>query len=221
MNRPIDRIKEIAEDCDMTLTEMERVIGASKGVLTRAASKGTNIQLRWLEAIAEKFPAWNAEWIIAGKGKPTDVEVSIAVKKSEFPQQEYEIPLLDLDASAGFSSVDALGDNSRRTLTLPKCDGAITIVGKSMDPTIHDGDIAVFDMVNSPSSIRPDGIYIVQYTDEDNDVHLTVKRVKRSPEGKSYIRLSADNPEYGYEDVPLESISRVAKVLYTITKLSY
>ncbi|MDE6810129.1 MAG: S24 family peptidase [Muribaculaceae bacterium] len=159
-------------------------------------------------------------WLLTGEGEMMSNEEGI-YENVPASEKSYEIPLLDLDASAGFSSVDALGDNSRRTLTLPKCDGAITIVGKSMDPTIHDGDIAVFDMVNSPSSIRPDGIYIVQYTDEDNDVHLTVKRVKRSPEGSTYIRLSADNPEYGYEDVPLKSISRVAKVLYTITKLSY
>ena len=50
MGKTIDRIKEIADSNDITLTEMERIIGASKGVLTRAASKGTNIQLRWLPA---------------------------------------------------------------------------------------------------------------------------------------------------------------------------
>lgn len=106
-------------------------------------------------------------------------------------------------------------------LTLPKCDGAINIVGHSMEPMIHDGDIAVFDMIHSPASIRPDGIYIVQYVDEYDYTHLTVKRIKRSPKGSEYIRLSSDNEEYGYEDVPLRSISKVAKVLFTITKLSY
>ena len=211
MNSVKDRIILFIQHIGLSVRRFEQHANLSNGAVSKM---GNNPRASIVENIIEAFPQLNREWLLTGEGEMYADQTSIV-------QSGYEIPLLDLDASAGFSSVDALGDNSRRTLTLPKCDGAITIVGKSMDPTIHDGDIAVFDMVNSPSSIRPDGIYIVQYTDEDNDVHLTVKRVKRSPEGKSYIRLSADNPEYGYEDVPLKSISRVAKVLYTITKLSY
>lgn len=131
------------------------------------------------------------------------------------------IPLLDLDASAGFSLVDAVEGGSARTLTLPHCDGAMSVRGHSMEPEIHDGDIAAFVMIPSAASIRPDGVYIVQYDDEDGFNHITIKRTKRSPLGERYVRLASVNDEYGYEDVPLASISRVAKVRYTISQLSY
>lgn len=210
MNTAKERILHFLTTENISVRQFELAAGLSNGYMRQLRSMPSQDKL---SAIAKAYPNLNIDWVLTGK---EGMYNSSAVDKPA-----YEIPLLDLDASAGFSMVDAVGDNSRRMLSLPKCDGAITIVGKSMEPTIHDGDIGVFDMVNSPSSIRPDGIYIVQYADEEGDMHLTVKRVKRSPEGNTHIRLSADNPEYGYEDVPVKSIARVAKVLYTINRLSY
>lgn len=222
MCKIISRIRDIADNEGITLAAVERTIGASKGVLSRALTNNTDIQAKWIEAVVENYPQYSPEWLLTGVGpmiKTTQTKQIQPVPTGITSQ--YEIPLLDLDASAGFAMIDAVGDNTRRTISLPRCDGAINIVGQSMEPMIHDGDIAVFDLVHSPTSIRPDGVYIVQYTDADNCTHITVKRVKKSPLGNSYVRLAADNADFGYEDVPLSSIFRVAKVLYTITKLSY
>lgn len=152
MEKPIDRIKEIAETNEITLTEMERIIGASKGVLTRAASKGTNIQLRWLEAIAEKFPVWNAEWIITGKGKPTDIEVQIEVKDNT-PKISYTegVPYYDEDFLLGFEEIGTPNsENLDFLIKMPGYEKATlwcNASGHSMEPKINNGGIIALQRV--------------------------------------------------------------------------
>lgn len=73
------RIKQIALNEGITIGALERIIGASKGVLSRAIANGTDIQSKWLEAIVENYPQYSAQWILKGVGdmlqaKPTDTQ---------------------------------------------------------------------------------------------------------------------------------------------------
>lgn len=62
------RIQEIATNEGINITSMERVIGASKGVLSRAIKQGTDIQSKWLKAIVENYPLYSATWLLTGEG---------------------------------------------------------------------------------------------------------------------------------------------------------
>ena len=155
--------------------------------------------------IQERFLDISAAWLLTGEGSMLKDD-SGASKPDAF-----SLPYLDIDAAAGFSDVETTGGNMR-FYTMPRCDAAMPVRGRSMEPYIHDGDIAAFVMLPSAASIRPDGIYIVQYVDDESFTHITVKRAKQSPLGSGYIRLAADNPEYGCEDIPLSAITRVALV---------
>ena len=55
MCKIVPRLKEIASNEGITIGTLERVIGASKGVLSRAINNGTDIQAKWLEAIVENY----------------------------------------------------------------------------------------------------------------------------------------------------------------------
>ena len=59
---------EIARNEGITITSLEKRIGASKGVLSRAISKGTDIQAKWLIALVDNYPLYSAEWILTGNG---------------------------------------------------------------------------------------------------------------------------------------------------------
>lgn len=209
----IARLQEFMRRNELSINQLALRSGIDPANFNKMIAGKQKITDKTLQKIANANNL-RLDWLKDGLGE-------MIADRPDDNQTEYHIPLLDLDASAGFSRVDAVESNNRRSLSLPKCDGAMPIVGQSMEPTIHDGDIAIFDLVHTPSSIRPDGIYIVQYNDESDCCHTTVKRVKRSPKGVGYIRLSSDNADYGDEDIALSSISKVAKVLYTITKLSY
>lgn len=68
MCKILPRIKQIALNEGITIGALERIIGASKGVLSRAIANGTDIQSKWLEAIVENYPQYSAQWILTGIG---------------------------------------------------------------------------------------------------------------------------------------------------------
>lgn len=69
MCKILPRIKLLAEHEGITIGALERIIGASKGVLSRAISNGTDIQSKWLQAIVENYPQYSAQWLLTGTGE--------------------------------------------------------------------------------------------------------------------------------------------------------
>lgn len=65
----LSRIQQISINEGITITYMEKKIGASKGVLSRAIKQNTDIQAKWLNAIVENFPMYSSEWLLTGHGE--------------------------------------------------------------------------------------------------------------------------------------------------------
>ncbi|MEA5126707.1 MAG: hypothetical protein VB074_00845 [Proteiniphilum sp.] len=68
MKNILSRVQQIADHENLKITALERNIGASKGVLSRAINNGTDIQSKWIQTIVENYPHYNVEWLITGKG---------------------------------------------------------------------------------------------------------------------------------------------------------
>ncbi len=68
MCKILSRIKIIADSEGITIGAIERAIGASRGVISKAISKGTDIQSKWLELICENFPTYSPIWLLTGEG---------------------------------------------------------------------------------------------------------------------------------------------------------
>ena len=66
----IERIQIIAQIEGVSINEMERIIGASKGVLSRAIKNNTDIQAKWLFFFSYNFKKFSPEWILTGNGDP-------------------------------------------------------------------------------------------------------------------------------------------------------
>lgn len=64
----LDRIEKIANNEGETITSLERIIGASKGVLSRAIAKDTDIQTKWIQNLVENYPQYSSDWLLTGKG---------------------------------------------------------------------------------------------------------------------------------------------------------
>lgn len=77
MAKIICRIDEIRKKEGLTIGALENLLGASKGVLSKAIANGTDIQLKWLEAFVENFPQYSVEWIVTGKGDMTPLPASL------------------------------------------------------------------------------------------------------------------------------------------------
>tara|TARA_R110002096_G_scaffold195267_1_gene377860 strand:+ start:288 stop:584 length:297 start_codon:yes stop_codon:yes gene_type:complete len=63
------RIAILIEYEQIKVTVLEREIGASQGVLSRAIKNNTDINSKWVERIYRKHPKYNAIWLLTGEGK--------------------------------------------------------------------------------------------------------------------------------------------------------
>lgn len=68
MDTVLTRIGQLADNEKVTITRLEQLIGASKGVLSRALAKKTDIQCKWLVKIVENYPLYDASWLLTGTG---------------------------------------------------------------------------------------------------------------------------------------------------------
>lgn len=130
-----------------------------------------------------------------------------------------EIPVLNVDASAGFGAIaesetahTRFGFDERWLGRLTRAKSAslsiIHVLGDSMEPTLSDGDEVLVDASDQGSRLR-DGIYVLRADDA-----LVVKRVTLKPGGRK-ITISSDNSAYpSWDDVDRSEIHVVGRVIW-------
>lgn len=136
-----------------------------------------------------------------------------SVEKKEDTQVVY---LYDFEASAGLRS---LFDNNRQNIidtikipNLPKCDGAIHIVGDSMYPLLKSGDIILYkQMPLDMQNLLYGEMYLLSY-DIDGDDYIVVKYIRKSDKGEPFITLGSENPEHASHDIDFRRVSALALV---------
>lgn len=112
MCKILPQIKELALNEGITIGALERIIGASKGVLSRAISNGTDIQSKWLVAIVENYPQYSPRWLLTGQGNmmsdadtlhnEEDIDTSILNESHNNSVAEYlDIKLKEKDSEIG------------------------------------------------------------------------------------------------------------------------
>lgn len=130
-----------------------------------------------------------------------------------------EIPVLNVDASAGFGAIaesetahTRFGFDERWLARLTRAKSAslsiIHVLGDSMEPILSDGDEVLVDASDQGSRLR-DGIYVLRADDA-----LVVKRVTLKPGGRK-ITISSDNSAYpSWDDVDRSEIQVVGRVIW-------
>ena len=241
MGTILDRIQKIASYEGIKIGALERQIGASKGVISRAINNGTDIQSKWIQIIVENYPLYSAEWLLTGRGdmlktnRTFSSEISTAPlleqhKDSEkasikqerdtpIAHQSYVfnkgIPLIPLDAMAGALTYEqTVLEYECERYIVPAFKGAdflITIKGDSMLPTYKSGDMVACKRI-------PMTDYFFQWNKAyivDTDQGALIKRIKPAPNKKNVFLIS-DNNNYDPIELPLSSIHAVALVLGVI-----
>lgn len=218
-----ERIKMLTTLEGITPTELERLIGASKGVLSRAVTNGTDVQSKWLTAIAEKFPDWSLEWLLTGKGSSLKsehdddaiYEAAYSQAKEELiPEISYTdgVPYYDVDFQLGFDEFESVENtNPEYLIRMPGYEKATlwcNASGHSMEPEINHGDILALQRINDFSFLPFGDIYGFITT---NGMR-TIKRLGRSTL-QGYYRLIPTNKEYDEQEIPISSIAMVYRVM--------
>ncbi|MDO4692942.1 MAG: S24 family peptidase, partial [Porphyromonadaceae bacterium] len=141
-------------------------------------------------------------------------------KAIEKIHEEQTVNLYDFEASAGLRT---LFDNGRanvidtiRIPNLPKCDGAIHIVGDSMYPILKSGDIVLYKEINlDVRNIYWGETYLLSYYEDEEDVAVVIKYVQRSEE-PGCIKLVSHNAHHAPRDIEFSKINAMAIVKASI-----
>lgn len=227
-----ERISEYLDYKGVTITKAEHDLGWSKSSLL----KSKNVSSDKVSEFVLFYDDVSPEWLLTGKGDmlrsaPTQSECGniISLSHPKTPDKIYpisEFNLYDIDVSAGLSRLfSGDGDRNRAYLgkisipNMPRCDGAVKVIGDSMYPLLKSGDIIAYREVHNIESVQYGEIYILQI-ENDQDISVVVKYVKKSSEGSDYLNLVSYNKEHDPKDVRKETITAMARVILCIRQFS-
>lgn len=201
-----NRLKELRRQRNLTQSELSKATKLSQSAIAMYESGKREPKIEVLELLADYF---NVDMnYITGKSDKTTLI-------THFVHAGYKIPVLGrvaagvpIEAVEEILGYEYLDDKYKN-------DGcsyfALRIEGRSMEPTIMDGDTVI---VRQQSYIESGQIAIVLVDGED----ATAKQVKESPEGITLIGHNAAvyTPQFysaqEIEDLPVKIIGRVIEV---------
>ncbi|MDE5820914.1 MAG: hypothetical protein K2H63_00300 [Paramuribaculum sp.] len=208
MCKILPRLKEIADNEGITIGALERSIGASKGVISRAINNGTDIQSKWLQAVVEKYPHYSTQWLLSGEG-----DMVINNKKASeasYSNSNSGIPLIPVEAMAGYLSGEvSVLDSDCDRLNIPglKADFVIPVSGDSMEPNYHSGDyVACQNVTINDIFFQWGKVYVI-----DTNQGVLLKKVKKASDPAN-ILLVSENPDYDPITMPRENVYHIALV---------
>ena len=232
MGTILSRIRDIAENEGIKITTLERSIGASKGVLSRAINNGTDIQSKWIQCIVENYPQYSAEWLLTGRGdmlrhddsyRQLDVDDADSVVVHEprthvaihTDRRDEGIPLIPISAMAGFLSGEiSVMDYECEYYVVPDFKGAdflIRVKGDSMNPEYRPGDVVACRRVPMQDIFfQWNKVYVL-----DTNQGAIIKRIHKGGD-KEHILLISDNKDYLPFELHLKDVYAVSLVIGTI-----
>lgn len=225
MGNILSRIQEIASSEGITIGAMERTIGASKGVLSRAINNGTDIQAKWLSIIVENYPQYSTEWLLTGAGSmlkddlngiKTIDEANSSTLPTTSMNPSIGTPYYDVDFIGGFDEVFNSQVNIPATNIVirgfEKTSLWCNVTGHSMEPKINHGDIIALHQCTL-NDIQYGEIYAVVL-----DTIRTIKILRRSPDPDKLRFIPINTNDYDEQEFDKSRIINVFEVIGSISK---
>lgn len=225
MGNILSRIQEIASNEGITIGAMERTIGASKGVLSRAINNGTDIQAKWLSIIVENYPRYSTEWLLTGAGSmlkddlngiKTIDEANPSFMPTTSMNPSVGTPYYDVDFIGGFDEVFNSQVNIPATNIVirgfEKASLWCNVTGHSMEPKINHGDIIALRQCTL-NDIQYGEIYAVVL-----DTIRTIKILRRSPDPDKLRFIPINTEDYDEQEFDKSRIMNVFEVIGSISK---
>ena len=225
MGNILSRIQEIASNEGITIGAMERTIGASKGVLSRAINNGTDIQAKWLSIIVENYPRYSTGWLLTGAGSmlkddlngiKTIDEANPSFMPTTSMNPSVGTPYYDVDFIGGFDEVFNSQVNIPATNIVirgfEKASLWCNVTGHSMEPKINHGDIIALRQCTL-NDIQYGEIYAVVL-----DTIRTIKILRRSPDPSKLRYIPINTEDYDEQEFDKSRIMNVFEVIGSISK---
>ena len=215
------RLKLIRKTLGMTQEQLAQRLGVGKTALSMIETGKARLSNRNKGILVQEFNV-SPEWLESGEGEMFNADPSLvkAFKlktDSSLPMQS--VPLYSIEGTAGLvplfadrMSVEPV--NFIHIPNLPKCDGAIYVVGDSMYPLLKSGDIVLYKQLQSIEDVFWGDMYLLSI-DINGEEYITVKYVQKA-DRDGYVRLVSQNQHHADKDVSVDKIRAIALVKASI-----
>jgi phage repressor protein C with HTH and peptisase S24 domain len=205
----------------MTGEEFAAVLGVGKSALSMIETGKTALSERNKNILVQELNV-NPDWLDTGRGEMFNCpreEWQPFAKRTDNTVPHQSVPLYNIEGTAGL--VPLFVDPTKikpidyiHIPNLPKCDGAIYVVGDSMYPLLKSGDIVLYKQMNDWNNIFWGDMYLLSI-DVEGEEFITVKYIQKS-ERPGCIKLVSQNPHHADKDIEIERVRALAFVKASI-----
>lgn len=215
-----ERVRLMRKQLNMTQEQMAQRLGIGKAALSMIETGKARLSARNKNILVQDFNV-NPDWMETGEGKMFNAEPDLTAfnlrTDRSLPLQS--VPLYSIEGTAGlvplFNQQQQFEPiNYINIPNLPKCDGAIYVVGDSMYPLLKSGDIILYKQLNDVRDVFWGDMYLLSI-DIDGEEYITVKYVQKS-EHEGHIRLVSQNQHHADKEVEINRVRAVALVKASI-----
>jgi len=200
-----DRLKEYLLTKKLSIREFERNCGLSNGLAARISSTTSPSTLNKISHSSDL----NVDWLLTGEGNMLRADAAPKISYTE------GVPYFDEDFLLGFDEVTAPNsENPDFLIRMPGYEKATlwcNASGHSMEPEINNGDIIALQRIEDFSFLPFGDVYGFITT---NGMR-TIKRLGKS-EKDGFYRLIPTNKEYDEQEIPINKIALVYRVMGTM-----
>ena len=215
-----ERLRLIRKELGLTQEALAQKLGIGKSALSMIETGRASLSERNKNIIVQELNV-NPEWLETGQGQMFFEQRPEAVftNRTDRRLPTQSVPLYNIEGTAGLVPL-FLDRESVRPVdyihipNLPRCDGAIYVVGDSMYPLLKSGDIVLYKQVSGIENIFWGDMYLLSI-DIDGEEYVTVKYIQKS-ENEGCVKLVSQNPHHADKEVPVDRILALAFVKASI-----
>ncbi len=214
-----DWLKQIRKALNLTQQQLAERLGIGKAALSMIETGRASLTSRNKNILVQELNI-NPEYLESGIEPMFNAEPDLTTyplrTDSSLPLQS--VPLYSVEGTAGL--VPLFTERTQKPINyihipnLPKCDGAIYVVGDSMYPLLKSGDIVLYKQLSDLEDIFWGDMYLLSL-DIDGEEYITVKYIQKS-EREGYVKLVSQNPHHADKEIPKSRIRALALVKASI-----
>lgn len=215
-----ERIRLMRKQLSMTQEQMAQRLGIGKAALSMIETGKARLSARNKNILVQDFNV-NPDWIDTGEGKMFNAEPDLTSYnlRTDRALPLQSVPLYSIEGTAGLIPLFKQQQqfepvNYINIPNLPKCDGAIYVVGDSMYPLLKSGDIILYKQLNDVRDVFWGDMYLLSI-DIDGEEYITVKYVQKS-DHEGYIRLVSQNQHHADKEVAMDRVRAIALIKASI-----
>lgn len=215
-----NRLRLIRKELSLTQETLASKLGIGKSALSMIETGKAALSERNKNILVQEFNV-NPIWIETGDGKMFDEQKpeSVFMGRTDNALSMQSVPLYNIEGTAGlvplFMDHETLKPIDYIHIpNLPRCDGAIYVVGDSMYPLLKSGDIVLYKQVNDIEDIFWGDMYLLSI-EIDGEEYVTVKYIQKSDK-PNYVKLVSQNVHHADKDILISKIRALAFVKASI-----